>query len=107
MGALPAHGHFGYCIPRINEDFEIKFMRLIYCLFAHIPYLCIKQHPMTTKELRQEISRVIQEVPETVLEDILIYLKKVGSKSGEDVETMQNLRKILKEDETLLERLAK
>jgi len=32
---------------------------------------------MTTKEIRKEINRVIQEVPENFLEDILSYLKQI------------------------------
>ena len=37
---------------------------------------------MTTKDLRIEINRVIQEVPENFLEDILSYLRNIEIKTG-------------------------
>jgi hypothetical protein len=39
---------------------------------------------MTTKDLRKEINRVIQEVPDDFLTDILSYLKEVENKSKKD-----------------------
>ena len=62
---------------------------------------------MTTKDLRKEINRVIQEVPEDFLEDILSYLKQIKKRSKEDIETFTNLKRIFKEDQELLEKLAK
>jgi hypothetical protein len=62
---------------------------------------------MTTKEIRKEINRVIQEVPENFLEDILSYLKQIEKKSRSDIETLSNLKRIFKEDQELLDKLAK
>jgi hypothetical protein len=62
---------------------------------------------MTTKEIRKEINRVIQEVPENFLEDILLYLKQIEKKSRNDIETLSNLKRIFKEDQELLDKLAK
>jgi len=62
---------------------------------------------MTTKDLRKEINRVIQEVPENFLEDILSYLRQIEKKSHEDIEVLTNLKRIFKEDQELLEKLAK
>ena len=62
---------------------------------------------MTTEEIKEEINRVIQEVPEDFLEDILSYLKNIEKKSKDDLGAFINLKKILKEDGELLEKLAK
>jgi site-specific recombinase len=62
---------------------------------------------MTTKEIRKEINRVIQEIPENFLEDILSYLRQIEKKSKNDIETLSNLKRIFKEDQELLEKLAK
>jgi hypothetical protein len=61
---------------------------------------------MTKEQLKEEIQKALDEVPETALADILRYLKDVRSKSSDKVEMSQNLRKILKEDKELLDRLA-
>jgi len=62
---------------------------------------------MTTKDLRKEINRVIQEVPDDFLTDILSYLKEVENKSKKDFESLKYLEQIFKEDQELLEKLAK
>jgi thiamine kinase-like enzyme len=62
---------------------------------------------MTTKDLREEIRRAIQEVPDNFLEDILTYLKQIEKKSQGELDTFHNVRKILREDQELLEKLAK
>ncbi len=61
---------------------------------------------MTKEQLKEEIQKVLDEVPEAALEDILKYLKDVRSQSSDKVEMSQNLRKILDEDKELLNRLA-
>ena len=62
---------------------------------------------MSTQELKREIQNVIDEVPETVLNDILEYLKQVRTLSKDKVDKIENLKKILREDNELLQRLAK
>jgi len=62
---------------------------------------------MTTKDLRKEINRVIQHVPDDFLNEILSYLKKIEKKSIKDIESFQHIRQIFKEDQELLEMLAK
>ncbi len=62
---------------------------------------------MTTKDLRKEINRVIQEVPENFLEDILSYLRQIEKKPQRDIEALTELKRIFKEDQELLEKLAK
>ena len=61
---------------------------------------------MTTKQLKTEIQRVLDEVPESVLEEVLKYLKDLRGKSTEKIQTSNNLRKIISEDRELLNRLA-
>ena len=62
---------------------------------------------MTAKQIKTEIQKVLDSVPEVVLEDILKYLQAIQNKSYDSISLSQNLRKILDEDRELLERLAK
>jgi hypothetical protein len=62
---------------------------------------------MTTKDLRKEINRVIQKVPDDFLSEILSYLKEFENKSDKDLESVMHLKQIFKEDQELLEMLAK
>ena len=62
---------------------------------------------MTTKELKSEIQKSLDNVPESVLEDILALLKQAAGQPANQLELTRNLRNILIEDKNLLERLAK
>ena len=62
---------------------------------------------MTTKDLRKEINRVIQQIPDDFLNDILSYFKQIEKKSIKDIESSMHLKQIFKEDQDLLEKLAK
>ncbi len=62
---------------------------------------------MTTKEIRSEIQKTLDNIPESVLQDILDYLKLIQGKSIDKIKLSKNLRDILTEDKELLERLAK
>ena len=62
---------------------------------------------MTTKEIKSEIQKTLDNIPENVLQDILDYLKLIQGKSADEIELSKNLRDILTEDKELLERLAK
>lgn len=62
---------------------------------------------MTTKDLRIEISRVIEKVPDDFLTEILSYLKEVENRSTDELELLQHLKQIFKDDQELLEKLAK
>ena len=61
---------------------------------------------MTATDLKYEIHKVIDEVPESVLVDILDYLKQVKVTSKEKIDLTRNLGQILREDKELLQRLA-
>ena len=62
---------------------------------------------MTTKEIKSEIQKTLDGIPENVLQEILDYLKEIRGKSAEKLKLSKNLRDILVEDKELLERLAK
>ena len=62
---------------------------------------------MTTKQLISEINKVLDQVPDSALTNILSYLNSLKGKSEEEVKRASHLRKILEEDKGLLERLAK
>ena len=61
---------------------------------------------MTKTELKAEIQKVLDNVPETFLEDILDYLKQLQGKSMDKVSLSHILSKILHEDKELLQKLA-
>ena len=62
---------------------------------------------MTTKDIKSEIQKALDKVPESVLQDVLIFLKQIENQSVERVNLTMNLKDILTEDRELLERLAK
>lgn len=61
---------------------------------------------MTAIQIKTEIQKVLDEVPENVLLDILNYLKQVQDQSHDQIVLGNNLKKILTEDRELLEKLA-
>lgn len=65
-----------------------------------------KQFIMTTADLKFEIKKAIDEVPESVLVDILDYLKQVKAIPKEKIELSRHLGLIIREDRELLRRLA-
>ena len=62
---------------------------------------------MTINELKSEIQKSLDNVPESVLADILALLKQVEGQPDNQVQLARNLREILSQDKKLLERLAK
>ena len=61
---------------------------------------------MTTTDLKLEIREAIDSVPESVLVDILEYLKQIQITPSEKIDLSQHLGLILREDKELLQRLA-
>lgn len=61
---------------------------------------------MTTQQLKSEIQKTLDRIPEGVLQEILDYLKSLQSKSKDEVQLSRHLRQILAEDKELLEKLA-
>ena len=62
---------------------------------------------MTTKEIKSEIQKSLDKVPESVLQDILSFLKQAENQTSDKLNLAKNLREILTEDKELLQRLAK
>jgi mRNA-degrading endonuclease RelE of RelBE toxin-antitoxin system len=62
---------------------------------------------MTTKEIKSEIHKALDNIPENALKIILEYLKELEGKTADQIKLAKNLRDILHEDKELLERLAK
>ena len=62
---------------------------------------------MTTKEIKSEIQKALDNAPENALQVILEYLKKLEGKTADQIKLAKNLREILHEDKELLEKLAK
>jgi Asp-tRNA(Asn)/Glu-tRNA(Gln) amidotransferase C subunit len=69
-------------------------------------YICKTISLMTSVDLKLEIQKVIDNVPDSVLEEILDYLKQIQNTPPEKVNLMLNLGSILREDKDLLQRLA-
>lgn len=62
---------------------------------------------MTTQELKSEIQRLLDNVPENVLQDLLGYLREAQKYMKDQEELSNYLRKIIRDDKELLEKLAK
>jgi hypothetical protein len=61
---------------------------------------------MNTTDLKHEINKAIDNVPESVLVDILDYLKQIQETPTEKIDLSRHLGLILREDKELLQRLA-
>jgi hypothetical protein len=61
---------------------------------------------MTKTQLHSEIQKVLDNVPEAVLQDVLDFLKALQDQPADKVKLTNNLRQILSEDKELLEKLA-
>lgn len=61
---------------------------------------------MAAKEIKEKIYKVLDNMPDDLLEDVFKYLKSLTNKSKGDILLSQNLGRILEEDKNLLERLA-
>ena len=62
---------------------------------------------MTTNQIKSEIQKALDNIPENALQDILEYLKELEGKTADQIKLAKSLRDILNEDKELLERLAK
>jgi hypothetical protein len=61
---------------------------------------------MSRDELKEEIAKVLETVPEEILEDVLDYLKILIANPKEKLSITTKLRQIINEDEELLQKLA-
>jgi len=62
---------------------------------------------MSKEEIKYEINKVLDQFSDKALEDLLTFLKQLGSKDSAALQSSNDLQKILSEDHQLLEKLAK
>ena len=62
---------------------------------------------MSKEEIKDEINKVLDEFSDKALEELLTFLKQLGSKDSAALQSSNDLQKILSEDHQLLEKLAK
>jgi hypothetical protein len=62
---------------------------------------------MTREQIKTEIKKSLDKVPESVLTDVLELLKQAENLPAGKLSLVSHLREILREDKNLLERLAK
>lgn len=62
---------------------------------------------MTTVQIKTEIQKVLDQVPDDVLTDVLDFLKELQSHSSDKIRLANFLKQTLKEDKGLLEKLAR
>ncbi len=61
---------------------------------------------MTSTEIKTEIQKVLDNIPENALQDVLVFLKNLQPNSATQLTLAHNLQQILKEDQELLHKLA-
>jgi len=61
---------------------------------------------MSKVEIKEEINKIIDGLPDDLLNDLLVYLQEVEKKPTSSINLVANFRKILTEDGNLLHRLA-
>ena len=61
---------------------------------------------MTTIQLKTEIQKTLDRVPEDVLPEVLDYLKELQKQSAESIQLAKFMKQTLTEDKELLEKLA-
>ncbi|HQW25958.1 MAG TPA: hypothetical protein PLV75_08365 [Saprospiraceae bacterium] len=61
---------------------------------------------MTTQQLKQEVVKALDQVPDEVLSELLIYLHSLQGKDEANIQRARHLRTIFSEDSALLKALA-
>jgi hypothetical protein len=62
---------------------------------------------MRRENIKVEIQRILDKVPDDMLEEVYSILKDFADKNPDTIKLSHNLNKILTEDKGLLDRLAK
>jgi hypothetical protein len=62
---------------------------------------------MTSIQVKTEIQKVLDQVPEEVLTDVLDFLKELQKQPAENIQLAKFMKQTLLEDKELLEKLAK
>lgn len=61
---------------------------------------------MASKDLKLEIQKTLDNIPDDILQDVLTYLKMVEEQSHTRIELYQRVKTIIRQDKDLLQRLA-
>ncbi len=61
---------------------------------------------MSRDELKEELDKVLESLPDELLEDLLDYIKVLIANPSNNIQLTSNLREIINEDKGLLQRLA-
>jgi hypothetical protein len=61
---------------------------------------------MTKSQIQSEIQKVLESLPENVLQDVLDFLKELQNQQADNINSNNNLRQILFDDKDLLDKLA-
>ncbi|MCK5369969.1 MAG: hypothetical protein KAQ62_15520 [Cyclobacteriaceae bacterium] len=61
---------------------------------------------MSRDELKEELDKVLESVPDELLEDVLDYIKVLITNPSNNIQLTSNLREIINEYKGLLQRLA-
>lgn len=61
---------------------------------------------MTTQQLKQEVVKALDEVPDDILVELLDYLRSLQGKDEVSIQRVRYIRSILMEDSALLKALA-
>jgi hypothetical protein len=61
---------------------------------------------MSRDELKEELDKVLESLPDELLEDVLDYIKVLIANPSNNIQLTSNLREIINEDKGLLQRLA-
>jgi hypothetical protein len=61
---------------------------------------------MTTKQLKQEVVRALDQMPDEILAELLEYMLSLQGKDEASIQRARQLRRILDEDSALLKALA-
>jgi hypothetical protein len=61
---------------------------------------------MSNKEIKEEIHKAIENIPDSLLQDILEYLNQLKGVKKDALILSRNLGTILREDKELLQKLA-
>lgn len=61
---------------------------------------------MSEQEIRHELHKVVDSMPDEILQNVLEYFKTLEQSSKDRITLSQNIRTILQEDKELLQKLA-
>ncbi len=61
---------------------------------------------MTTQQLKQEVVKALDEVPDDILVELLDYLRSLQGKDEVSIQRVRHIRSIFMEDSALLKALA-